>query len=607
MATGPFGSRGNQAQEIRPVSQAGGFDVAPGAAEAANQLAGVVLPALKNNRIKQIEEEITGQTESVKTALLARANPVLAQSLFTEEALANPVTRAAFEQYNDIANAVAQGRLPGAFALERLTVIQNDAIANAPEFEQEIRQGMLQATGQDPEKRLFAKLMSDQAQDLSPQEKARRNVEQRAFEFGVSPEAIVEKARLDFDNQSAEAKLKQQSILGTVDFNGIAASSRRRSGDIMVGIMQESIVQLNTGEGLTPDFIAGVKARVAMSIAAATSEIIATAGDQVDPKDIALAIQPLEKLQGQIEGMVDSTSWLDLISNRNLLNKELILGELGEVSPAIAAAHALGGPVGVVPLLQMLDRASSPEMKELLGKLSPGFAVATATGDIAAGVQFVPTPNGIVNQYQHLGTGTVNLNVKAKNERIIAANTAIQTVGGKEDVMSKAVQDLESVSPDHAWVAFDNRKVVQATLQSKTLTAKVITLQANQTAGLSQEYFNIAALPGFRADKFFLDNGELQYKQELSPLTPQGALSELDKVGPMFVRRFNTSNRISATYAGVGVIPASRYQGVQAYFDVVKSSVKELIEGDGKPKQKTPGAQQWKMDEVLGIPVRVNE
>lgn len=604
MASGPFSSRGNQAAEIPGVQLKGGFSPTPGIADAVGAIANVAIPAIKKNHIENLREDITGKTESVKTALLARANPLLAQSLFTEEALANPATAAAFRQFNDIANAVKQGRLPGQFALERLTVIQNDAIAESPEFEQEIRAAVMQATGQDPEKRIFSSLLSDQRQALSPQEKARQKVQQQAAELNLSEDAIIEGNRIAFQNGVEEAKFKSQARLGTVNFNAVSKASTRRAGAIMMDVMQQGIMQLNTGEGLTPDYIGGVKVQLNASIAAATAQIIASAGDNIDGKEMTLALAPLEKLQKQVEGLVDSASWKTLLTNRNLLNQQLIIGELQNTAPEIAAAHALGGDSGVLQVLQLMEKATNPQVRALLDSLNPNAAVRTATGELTSGVQFVPTPNGILKQYTQLGTGIAGLDVKSTNERILAANTAIQTVGGKEEVHTRAVEDLESVSPDHAWVAFDNRKVVQSALQSKVLQAKFIPLQAQQTAGLATEFFNLSALPGFRADKFELVNGELLYKQEFSPLTPQGALSELDKLAPMFVRRFNKANKISNMYSGVGVLPASRYTGVQDYFKLVTSSVKDVIDGSKDTPEEGATEMTWGRD-ANGNPVRI--
>jgi hypothetical protein len=85
---GPFSSR--ETQEIAGVQLQGGFAPVPGIVDAVGAAAKVALPAITNNHIQNLKEDVTGKADSIKTALLARANPALAQSLFTEEALANP-------------------------------------------------------------------------------------------------------------------------------------------------------------------------------------------------------------------------------------------------------------------------------------------------------------------------------------------------------------------------------------------------------------------------------------------------------------------------------------------------------------------------------------
>lgn len=569
---GPFSSRGNQAQEIEGVQLKGGFAPVPGIVDAVNAAAKVALPAIRDNHIQNLKEDITGKTDSVKTALLARSNPALAQSLFTEEALANPATAAAFAQFNDIALAVSQGKLPGQFALERLSVIQSDAIAQSPEFEQEIRAAMLQATGQDPEKRLFSTLLSDQKQGLSAEEKFQQKLSNDARRVGLSVPAFVEANNSVFTAQTEEAEFKRSRINGTINLRKVAGSVNNRSGLIMMDVMQAARLQITQGGGLTPEFITQLKGQVNASVAAASAEIIATAGDAVDPTEISAAVAPLNALSGQIEAMIDDGSLQAMVSNTNALNKGLILGEAMQFKD-FAIAHSLGGERGFLEVMKFFDKATNPQTRALLDKLNPRAAGATLLGEIAGGVQLVPTPNGVVKQYGLLGTGVKGMDARGTNERILAANVAIQTVGGREEAHTAAMADLEAVSPAHAWTAYDNRKVVAASLQSKALQAKFIPLQAQQTAGLSTEYFELSAKSGFRADKFEFVGGQLVFKAEFAPLTPQGARTEFDKDAPAFVRRFNQANKISSMYSRVGILPASRYTNSQDYFKVVVEGV----------------------------------
>lgn len=579
---GPFSSRGNQAQEIAGVQLKGGFDVVPGIAEAVGAAANIAVPAIRENHISNLQDEITGKTDSIKTALLARANPALAQSLFTEEALANPATAAAFAAFNDIALAVKQGKLPGQFALERLSVIQNDAISEAPEFAQEIRAAMLQATGQDPEKRLFASLLSDQASGLSAQAKFEQKLRNDAARVGLTVDAFVEANNSVFTAQTEAAEFQRASRNGTMSIRKVAGAVNNRSGLIMMDVLQSAREQTIAAGGLTPEFITQLKGQVNASIAAATAEIIATAGDAVDPTEIATAIAPLNALAGQIEAMIDDQSLLAMVTNTNVLNKGLILGKALDFKD-FAIAHSLGGERGFLEVMKFFDKATNPQTRALLDALNPKAAGATLLGEIAGGVQLVPTPNGVVQQYGRLGTGTNGMAATQVTERVIAANVAVQTVGGNEDAHEAAMSDLEEISPAHAWAAYDNRKVVAAALQSKTLQARFIPLQAQQTAGLATEYFNLTALPGFKVEKFEFVRGQLQVKQEFDPLTPIAARDAFSQEAPAFVRRFNNANKISAMYARVGILPPSRYTNSQDYFKVVVEGVTSVT----TPKDKT--------------------
>ena len=578
---GPFSSRGNQAQEIAGVQLKGGFDVVPGIAEAVGAAANIAVPAIRENHISNLQDEITGKTDSIKTALLARANPALAQSLFTEEALANPATAAAFEAFNDIAAAVKQGKLPGQFALERLSVIQNDAISEAPEFAQEIRAAMLQATGQDPEKRLFASLLSDQATGLSAQAKFEQKLRNDAARVGLTVDAFVEANNSVFTAQTEAAEFQRASRNGTMSIRKVAGEVNNRSGLIMMDVLQSAREQTIAAGGLTPEFITQLKGQVNASIAAATAEIIATAGDAVDPTEIATAIAPLNALAGQIEAMIDDQSLLAMVTNTNVLNKGLVLGKALQFKD-FAIAHSLGGERNFLEVMKFFDKATNPQTRALLDALNPKAAGATLLGEIAGGVQLVPTPNGVVQQYGRLGTGTNGMAATQVTERVIAANVAVQTVGGNEDAHAAAMSDLEEISPAHAWAAYDNRKVVAAALQSKTLQARFIPLQAQQTAGLATEYFNLTALPGFKVEKFEFVRGQLQVKQEFD-IAPSATRDAFSQEAPAFVRRFNNANKISAMYARVGILPPSRYTNSQDYFKVVVEGVTSVT----TPKDKT--------------------
>jgi len=603
---GPFSSSGNQAAPIEGVQLKGGFAPVPGIVDAIGAAAKVALPAITDNHIKNLKEDVTGKADSIKTALLARTNPAIAKSLFTEEALANPATAAAFAQFNDIALAVSRGRLPGQFALERLTVIQNDAISEAPEFEQEIRAAMSAATGQDPSKRLFSQLLSDQAAVLSPQEKFDQKLSQEAQKVGLTVPALIEGNNAIFQGQVDAANFKRSSINGTMNVRRIADEVNNRSGLIMLDVMNTVRTQLQSGQGLTPEFTAQLKGQLNSSLGAASAEMMATVGGQVDPTELASAMNPLKSLAGTIDAMIDDGSLEKWVNNTNVLNKGLILGDAMKFKD-FAIAHSLGGERGFVEVMKFFEKATNPKTRALLDALNPSAERQTLLGDAAGGVTLVPSPTamGVVTSYSQLGTGVTGLGVTQTNERILAANVAIQTVGGTEEVHSAAMSDLEAVSPAHAWTAYDNRKVLQASLQSKVLQAKLITLQAQQTGGLSTEYFNLSGMGGFRADKFSFVGGQLLFKAEFAPLTPQGARTEFDKEAPAFVRRFNQANKISSMYSRVGLLPASRYTDSIAYFDVISTAVQEELSDESKGKKKAI-IVRWSRD-ANGKPIRITE
>lgn len=581
---GPFSSTGNQAAEIPGVQLQGGFQPTPGIADALNAVASVAIPAIKKNHIDNLQEDITGQTTSIRKFLKLARNPELLTSEFGVEAVENPAVRDALARFVEVRDATKQGKLPGQFALERLEVIQNDAIAAAPEFAQEIRQAMLAATGQSPTKALFSRLLSDQTQGLSAEEKFQQKLSNDARRVGLTVPAFIEANNSILKAQTENAEFTRAKINGTMDLRKVAGAVNNRSGLIMMDIMQAARLQITQTGGLTPEFTDQLTIQMGASIAAAQAQIIATAGDAVDPTEVTAAVAPLVALQGQITAMIEDGSLQAMVSNTNALNKGLIIGKAMEFKD-FAVAHALGGPAGFLEVMKMFEKATNPQVRAMLDSLNPKAAGATLLGEITEGVQLVPTSMGIVKQYGRLGTGTAGLGTSVINERIIAANVAVQTVGGREEAHTAAMSDLEAVSSEHAWVAFDNRKTLAAAMQSKALQAKLIPLQANQTAGLASEYFGLTTLPGFRADRFEIIGGQLTYKIE-GP-QGQGQRLEIDNEAPAFVNRFNRANKISSMYSGVGILPASRYTNVQDYFKVVQETVPATISGERADAPKT--------------------
>ena len=307
---------------------------------------------------------------------------------------------------------------------------------------------MLQAKGQDPEKRLFASLLSDQASGLSSQAKFEQKLRNDAARVGLTVDAFVEANNSVFTAQTEDAEFKRASRNGTMSIRKVAGAVNNRSGLIMMDVLQSAREQTIAAGGLTPEFITQLKGQVNASIAAATAEIIATAGDAVDPTEIATAIAPLNALAGQIEAMIDDQSLLVMVTNTNVLNKGLILGKALDFKD-FAIAHSLGGERGFLEVMKFFDKATNPQTRALLDALNPKAAGATLLGEIAGGVQLVPTPNGVVQQYGRLGTGTNGMAATQVTERVIAANVAVHTVGGNEDAHEAAMSDL--VVSNHAY------------------------------------------------------------------------------------------------------------------------------------------------------------
>ena len=120
--------------------------------------------------------------------------------------------------------------------------------------------------------------------------------------------------------------------------------------------------------------------------------------------------------------------------------------------------------------------------------------------------------------------------------------------------------------------------MLTATATSNKLKAAFINMQVSTTAGLSQDLIDLVVDPFVQPDRLVLDaRGTLTLtprKDEIS--TREGRL--VDGKMREYVTRYNRASRISAKYNGAGVLPASRYESPQAYWDTVKKSAIEAVQ-----------------------------
>lgn len=590
---GPFSSQGG-VPDIPAVQLRGGFAPDPGIAGVVKDALAVALPAIRDNHIKNLKEDVTGQTNDIETFLKLSRNPSLLTSEFGVDAIENPAVRSAFAEFVKVRDASEQGILPQQFALERLAVIQNTAISNAPEFEREIRAAMLQATGQDPQKTLFAQLLSTQAQTLSPEQKGLNDLRRDAFKNGLTVDQQVE-----VNHQGEVAKLEMSRLnrlkaTGQYSLLNAAQETNNRAGSIMLDTMSQVRQELLRSGSLSPEFMAQIGIQAETTIAASIAAITAGAKG-VSGTDIAAAIAPLEKLQTAINGMLKEGSMQALLSSKNVVSRSLLEGRLHEFAPELAAAFTFGGPQGMLGLIQYMEKAPNPATGLLLRELDPKQKAAFLLRQVAL--------TDTVKQYGLLGTGVAAETAAEKNARLVATAVALGTPGLPEDKQIIVLQEMAALDEELAWTSFGSRKVVTATTQSKSLQAAFINMQTTQTAGLSVEYLELSSTPGVDLDRFEFLDGTLSYRRITEEL--KGVNSDATSAASAFASRFNRANNISALHSGTGTLPATRYGGTKDYWEVVTKSARDVI--DGKvPEEDTTQSNviAWGEDEN-GNPIRI--
>ncbi|MEE8597918.1 MAG: hypothetical protein V3S69_00070, partial [Dehalococcoidales bacterium] len=214
MAGSPFQNNPTVA-DIAPVQQHGGFTPIQGAESivaASAQALSAVGEVVKDNYVTELKEGIATKARSIELALTARAFPKFANQLLSEHAKDDPVVKGAMAEMLDIQNAMAQGVLPSTFAMQRLSVIKANAIAEAPEFASEITAAVQDVSGRDPDKALFAELLSPGAVSLSAEEKGIEKAEIKIAETmrltGATRDEVIEIGRTQQIATLEEQRLK---------------------------------------------------------------------------------------------------------------------------------------------------------------------------------------------------------------------------------------------------------------------------------------------------------------------------------------------------------------------------------------------------------------
>jgi len=566
MAQAPFQTSGNVA-DIAPVQLRGGFTPDTGVADAIVNIANTVIPVIRQNLEDDITEDVTGRTKAVGLALKAIRFPSIQESIFSEEALANPNVAMALEEFTLIQDAAKQGRLPSNFALERLELIQNNAIRNAPEFESEIRGALRDATGVDPQKALFGRLLSETTTKTAEQ-KSMERLTIDAGQLGITTDQMVSINQAAAVNSIEQQKFDLAAKQGTYTIRTLGSEVINRGGALITDIMAD-VQRMNvSGIPIGVDEKLALIAKVNAAFGATNSAILAkTAGLSVSGTAISAELAPLNTLRDNAIKMIEDGTLQSVMSQHNATIIASTQNSLLN-NPDYVAAYAIGGSRGFLDLVKFMSKSSTAEGKALTAALS---------GDarIAFDLQNLP------KQYAKIGSADQLETVKEKQDRVIAAGVAMGTTDIDENFQIAALEDIKKYGGEElAWSSFGSNQVLTATAKSNKLKAAFINMQATTTAGLSEELVQLATDPNVQMQRLVLTESGLTVTPR--PVAERVGLAATsaaaDASMKTYARRFNRANGISAKYNGAGILPSARYQGSEMYWNTVREAATKIVQ-----------------------------
>jgi len=570
MAKAPFQTSGS-APEIAPAQVRGGFTPAPGIAETVADVAGAVLPELRQDMEDNITEGIQESAKSVRLGLQATRFPSLHDTIFSKEALANPGVKQALAEYTLIQDAVSQGKLPSNYATARLELIQNQAIAQSPEFEQEIRGAMRDAAGFDPKQTIFAQLMKEPKQTLTPEQQANLDNREGAAKLGITvekfmgmnlslKESAVRSARIDAAVKEAKYDV---AIMGSDVAN--------QSSLIMANALEFTRKMVVAGQEFTPDVKLQLQSRVKASVAASRASLVQrTKGMPISGDDVNAQLASLDSMQENLLAMIEDNTILTMTTEGNdtivAMNQDSILN-----NNELSMAFSIAGGRGLTDYLTAFNQMrSSPEGKALAAEMNKDLRGILKLQDVGAGV---------LKQLNQLGTNIAPVTKGDHEARFFAGATVLGTKDGNVEFQLGALDDMRKYGGDElTFAAYDSNKILTATASNSRLKAAFINLHESTSAGLSQKLLQLAATPDVDLDRLHMENGVLVVApREVAERTLQSQTARsADTDMSTFAASFNRANKISAKYSGAGVLPTARYTNTERYWDTISSAAAEL-------------------------------
>lgn len=589
---GAFSSKG-EAAAIAPVQLKGGFTPSDGVAGVVQDLVGIASPIIRQETLKGIKEEVGQSADSIRIALEMAANPVLAESRFSEEALKNPVTQAAFEEFQLINLAATDGKLPASYARERLIVVQNQAIADAPAFEKEIRQMYGAATGIDAEADYFRNLLDQTAPPATPEEKALAQNRKEAALVGYDLG----------DYMGMKNKAKTQEFLmqdfafakakGNYDGKMLVKEVELTAGLILADMIKGARLHKEAGGVYDDEFKLQQTNMVKTLHIASRQRLIATMPAHMDSSDVKAALQQQQDMSDMHLSMIEDNT-IGTIAKNDTLTKKLMMENSIYNSKIALPYHLTKGGAAFVPLLDLLSRSEAAQ--QTFSKLDPN---ARAFKIIQAAQ--ITTDAGM-KALGEMGNGVKPNTTEEHNAKVQVAVKYLGAPDQTEETRQKALKDLVMLDPEFAFVSYGTRDVLNRLPQSNFLKASFLNLHGDNVAKLAADYKSLSN--GVDREQFKIENDLLVYKGG-DPTIPDD--NEATDEGIALAARFNRTNMVSRKTRDIGVLPESKYTTTERLWDTVVDKQELTPEQQAAVTEAQKPKVSWGYDKVTGKLVEVGK
>jgi hypothetical protein len=544
------------AQTTLPQSQA---EAGAGIAQAVVQGAGAVVQRNTELAIRESQEEAKSELGAVTEALeiLRSGDSRRLQTLEDSALQGNAASRAALEEFRNLRSAQAGGALPSNEAAVRTRAILKNAIADAPEFADELRAAAQQALGFSPEAKAVSQFMREPK--AGPKTETQKRAEEIAADIfevqqthNVDEETarniVMQARKLTFDANTS----KQNMTIGQYTTQK-AATAATDGMNLIAGQYMSRISQLAQANPQGVVSTADAKAQLGLMVESLKSQMLAGVTDSKQRGDLLQEIgrrkQDLEKWTDQIVNMGDRQSEV-FNSMVNMAKANAVL-----TTPEIAVFAGLGDPAGFMDYMDTIAKwGGDTKLMESAGvgagdRLMVQLANGTPTDQV-----YRETYLRFLQKQAPMSEGEANLHA------VYARNQMKQQDVQSETMMSNFGSVVETKGEFTAVTMLEDGGVIENAMKNPKFASHGANVMAAQLSA-ANEALN-RSIGGFNMT--FADDGSITLDQTQRPapaaLGGTGAESAAFVSAQEAVTRYNRVNRINNKWANSGLTTKYEFQ-----------------------------------------------